>query len=83
MCVVAEVLHGKESPPAWNALQVVLAPIVELDVRADDVVGHRPRHEHLTWSSQVADPARNGHDQTGDVAPTPLDFARVDAGPQF
>jgi hypothetical protein len=61
----------------------MIAPIFELDARANHLVGHRPRHEHLTRSCLVADPARNGHGQTGDIAPSQLDFARVDAGPQF
>lgn len=56
-------LKGEELPVAFDSLQLVPAPVLELDVRAEQQVPDRAGHEHLTGHGAGQDP---GGDVDGD-----------------
>ena len=57
-------LKGEELPVALDPLQLVPAPALELDVRAEQKVADRAGHEHLTGRGA-------GQDAGGDVDGNP------------
>lgn len=44
--------HGEELPGFRNALELVLAPVLEPQAAADHQIGHRPADKNLSGSSQ-------------------------------
>src|SRR5688500_7208427 len=52
---------------AWHALELVLAPVLELKTRAGDEVGDRSRHHDLAGTGQRRDPLPYVYGDPADV----------------
>src|SRR5213592_1101869 len=73
-------VDGIEPPLARDALQLVRAPVFELDPGAGDEILDRRGDEHLARLGQGGDP-RTGRDcDPAELAVDPLAFARMQAG---
>src|SRR5262245_6964947 len=66
-----------EMPSAGNALQLVLASIVELEPRTGDEILHRARHEDLVGLGERGDTLADVHRHASDVVAAKLELARV------
>src|SRR5215210_303128 len=73
---------GEQMPVARHALELVCAPVLEVDARARGEVPHDARDEHLAGAGLVGDPGADVHGDSLHLAVDQLDLARVDAGSQ-
>ena len=75
--------NGEEVPLAGDALELVLAAIVELEAGADDEVLDRARDEDLAGAGERRDPCADVDREAGDVVRLDLDLADVEPGPDL
>ena len=75
------VSHCKQSPAAWDALQVVLTTVFEGEVRAGHEIDDRPGHQNVAGSGEAADPLGDVHRDPGHVVVAKLDLPDVNSGP--
>src|SRR4051812_42552975 len=76
-------LDGEQAPGAPNALQLVLAPGVEADPRADDQVLDGARDEHLARPGGAHHARADVHGEAADVVADHLALARMEPGPDL
>src|SRR3954462_3036040 len=67
----------EDRPVAGDAAQLLQAAAVEVEARADDGAGDRPRDEDLPRSRQAGAPRGDVHRHAADVRPDQLALARV------
>src|SRR5205807_6060372 len=72
--------HRPQAPRTWHAPQLVLASVLELDLRADDQVLDGVRDQELARTRRAEDPRRDVHRDTADVVAHHLDLAGMQAG---
>src|SRR5262249_22592349 len=75
--------QGVEPPGSRDALELVLALVLEPEARTDDETPHRLTHQHLTGGRQVTHPLGDAHRQAAEVIATHFDLAGVHPGPQL
>src|SRR5436309_720353 len=71
---------GEDAPRAGHALQLVFAPVVELEARPHQQVLDRAGHEHLARARQGRHPRRDVYGEPSHPLAAYLDFARVHTG---
>jgi hypothetical protein len=70
-------LDSEQFPRPGHALQLVFAPVIELDSRASHQVLNCRRHEHLSGSGERRYPGSDVDRHTCHVLPGHLDLAHV------
>ena len=68
-----------QSPPARQALELVLAAVHEVEIGTHDEIHHGPRDQDLTGARLGLHPLREMHRDARHVVSAPLDLARVHA----
>jgi hypothetical protein len=69
--------HGEEHPRAWHALQLVLAPILELDPRSDHEGWDGARDEQLARTGVIDHAGGDMNANTADVSGQQFNLAGV------
>ena len=71
---------GEYVPFAGNTLGDVVAPVGELDARAQHEVAHRSRDEHFVRAGHAADSCADVHGKAGNVIAAPLTLTGMQPG---
>ena len=74
---------SKELPGLWDAFQLVMAAVIEVDTRPGDEVYHCPRYQYLAGSGGRAYARSDIDRNAGDVSFTVLDLPRVKSCPNI
>ena len=74
-------LHAEEPPLAGNALELMKAPVREVDPRAHHQVLDRPGDEHLARPGLGADPRRDVNRHAAEIIADQFALPGVKAGP--
>jgi hypothetical protein len=72
--------YSKQLPGARHAFELVLAPVFELDPRANHEVLDRSRDKHFSGFGECCKSRPDVNRHPGDIVTTKLDFARVHSG---
>src|SRR5215204_4266046 len=75
--------HSEETPVARHPAQLVRAPVLEVDSRADHEVLDRARDEHLAGLGTRHHPGGYVHGEAAQVVAHHLELARVEARAQL